>query len=122
MFGGSLRQAWPYAAVALHFLDGFAERFQRAAAAAEILFRALQGHPRCQIVRPAAATNVARLRVSGDGAAALPERLLAHGIAIRPAVGATDEWAEFELFTNETILYRPVEEVVRSFLQALGLS
>jgi len=27
MFGGSLRQAWPYAAVALHYLDGFSERF-----------------------------------------------------------------------------------------------
>ena len=30
MFGGSLRQAWPYAAVALHYLDGFGERFGRA--------------------------------------------------------------------------------------------
>ena len=33
MFGGSLPHAWPYAAVALHFLDGFAERFAEAAAA-----------------------------------------------------------------------------------------
>ncbi len=32
MFGGSLPHAWPYAAVALHFLDGFAERFAEAAA------------------------------------------------------------------------------------------
>ena len=30
MFGGSLPHAWPYAAVALHFLDGFAERFAEA--------------------------------------------------------------------------------------------
>ena len=29
MFGGSLRQAWPYAAVALHYLDGFGERFEQ---------------------------------------------------------------------------------------------
>ena len=45
MFGGSLRQAWPYAAVALHYLDGFGERFQRAAAAAETLFRLCTGTP-----------------------------------------------------------------------------
>ena len=35
MFGGSLPHAWPYAAVALYFLDGFAERLQQAVAAAE---------------------------------------------------------------------------------------
>ena len=37
MFGGSLPHAWPYAAVALHFLDGFAERFAEAVAASERL-------------------------------------------------------------------------------------
>src|SRR5205085_3654690 len=41
MFGGSLRQAWPYAAVALHYLDGFGVRFERAAAAAKSLFLSL---------------------------------------------------------------------------------
>src|SRR3989442_11320985 len=41
MFGGGLRQAWPYAAVALHYLDGFSERFQQAAATADTLFQAL---------------------------------------------------------------------------------
>src|SRR5207253_706331 len=46
MFGGSLRQAWPYAAVALHYLDGFGERFERAARTAETLFRALGEHER----------------------------------------------------------------------------
>ena len=120
MFGGSLRQAWPYAAVALHYLDGFTERFQRAAAEAEILFRSLQRHSGCEIVRSAAATNVACLRVSGEGAATLPERLLARGIAIRPAVRVTDEWAEFELITNETILRRPTQEIIGSFREAVA--
>src|ERR1700756_3628942 len=44
MLGGSLRQAWPYAAVALHFLDGFDARFRRAIKTAERLFRALGEH------------------------------------------------------------------------------
>ena len=42
MFGGGLRQAWPYAAVALHYLGGFAERFARAAAAGDTLFHNLR--------------------------------------------------------------------------------
>ena len=57
MFGGSLRQAWPYAAVALHYLDGFDERFGRAARAAETLFCAVGEHEHCRVLRSSAATN-----------------------------------------------------------------
>jgi threonine aldolase len=120
MFGGSLRQAWPYAAVALHYLDGFGERFQQAVAAAETLFQALRLHPGCKVRRPETGTNVARLRVLGADAESLPERLLARGIAIRPALHASREGAEFELLTNETILRRPANEIVETFIGALG--
>ena len=119
MFGGSLRQAWPYAAMALHYLDGFTERFERAAAAADDLFRALREHDNCELLRPASGTNVTRLRVGGRDAAALPDRLLTLGIAIRPVQNASPERAQFELFTNETILRRPTTEIIASFSKAL---
>jgi len=120
MFGGGLRQAWPYAAVALHYLEGFGERFGRAVAAADELFAALRRSERCRIVRAPAATNVARLRVRGCGAADLPKRLLTHGVKIRSALSASVDAAEFELFTNETLLRRPTPEVIDAFLDALG--
>jgi threonine aldolase len=120
MFGGGLRQAWPYAAVALHYLDGFAKRFTRAATAAEVLFKALRKHPRCHISRADGATNVTRLRVRGSQAPALAERLLSHRIALRPPLHASAEEAEFELFTNETVLQRPIAETVGAFIEALG--
>jgi len=119
MFGGSLRQAWPYAAVALHYLDGFSGRFERAVAAADLLLQALRGHPGCEVLRPAAATNVTRLQVSGACAAALPERLLMRDVSIRPAIQVSGERAEFELFTNETILRRPIERTVEAFVDSL---
>src|SRR5262252_1602346 len=119
MFGGSLRQAWPYAAVALHYLDGFTDRFERAAAAADDLFRAVGEHERCTVPRSSAATNVTRLRICGGDTARLPERLLASGVAIRPAQRSTADGAEFELITNETILRRPVPETIEIFLEAL---
>jgi threonine aldolase len=120
MFGGSLRQAWPYAAVALHYLDGFAGRFERAAATAGTLFDALQGHRRCEIVRSPAGTNITRLRVGGGDAATLPERLAARGVVIRPALHSSTDGAEFELYTNESILRRPIAETIEAFVEALG--
>jgi threonine aldolase len=121
MFGGSLPHAWPYAAVALHFLDGFAERFAQAVAAADTLFAALRDHPRVAIDRPAAmATNVTILRVNGEDAANLPQRLLAHGVAIRAPRQASRHGAEFALHTNETILHRPLAEILDGFTAALA--
>jgi threonine aldolase len=106
--------------VALHYLDGFAERFGRAAAAVDTLFTALRQHGLCEIGRSAAATNVTRLRVRGCGAPKLSERLLAHGIAIRAALETSADGAEFELVTNETILRRPVADTIEAFVNALG--
>ena len=119
MFGGGLRQAWPYAAVALHYLDGFCERFGRAVSAADTLFAALREDERCEIVRSGAATNVTHLWVRSSGAAHLPERLLASGITIRAPFHTSAEGAEFELFTNETIIRRPTAETIEAFLKAL---
>src|SRR5438045_6265864 len=62
MFGGGLPHVWPYAAVALHYLDGFSERFAAAAAASETLLAALLDHPHVAVTRPPAGTNVTLLQ------------------------------------------------------------
>jgi threonine aldolase len=120
MFGGSLPHAWPDAAVALHYLDGFAGRFAKAIAAADAVFAALRDHPLVAIERSRAATNVAILRVKGAGVADLPRRAAAQGIGIRPPRRVFPDGAEFTLHTNETILRRPVGEIVGGFVAALA--
>ena len=65
-------------------------------------------------------TNVARLHVHRGDAATLPERLLARGVSIRPALQSSPDGAEFELYTNETILRRPTAELIEVFAAALG--
>jgi threonine aldolase len=120
MFGGGLSQVWPDAAIALHYLDGFLDRFARAASVAEELFLALAANPRCQIDRKPNGTNVARLQVKGVNAASLPERLRMRGVTISPAQRVTSEAAEFVLLTNESLLRRPASEIIGAFVEALA--
>src|SRR5437588_705354 len=120
MFGGGLPHVWPYAAVALHSLEGFPERFAAAVSASETLIDALRDHRRVTVIRPANATNVTLLQVTGDSAKDLPHRLRALDIAIRPARRVLPDGAEFALHTNETLLRRPIEETIRGFAEALG--
>jgi threonine aldolase len=119
MFGGSLPRAWPDAAVAFYFLDGFAERFAEAVAVANRFLRAIAEHPRVTIERAAGATNVTVMRVKGAAAATLPQALRHRGIEIRPALRANETDAEFGLHTNETILRRKLTEIIDGFASAL---
>jgi threonine aldolase len=120
MFGGGLAQVWPEAAVALHYLEGFTDRFARAASVAEALFQVLAAHPRCRVDRRPNGTNVAHLHVQGANAAALPERLGTRGIAIGRAQRTASGAADFALVTNESLLRRPASEIIGAVEEALA--
>ena len=114
-FGGGVLHAWQSAAVALHFLDGFEERYQRAARRGEELLGRLEQR-KLRVRRIEAGTNVFQLEFPSTPDASFPKRLADRGIVIgwKPTQGPAT------IQVNETILRRPAEEIAEEFVKALG--
>lgn len=114
-FGGGLLHAWQSAAVALHYLDGFEERYQKAVRSGNELLRRLE-QKGVRVHRLEAGTNVFRVDWPGTpDAAEFQKRLADRGIMIarQPAPGPS------MIQINETILRRPPEEIADELLKAL---
>ena len=115
MFGGGLQQVWPFAAVALHYLDGFEQRFRTAIDISERVLAALGSDSNFAIERVPNGTNVFRLRVFNVNAPVYQERLEGAGVSARAPAG---EW--FTMQVNETWSRVSVPELVARFRKGLG--
>ncbi|HBY58421.1 MAG TPA: amino acid lyase [Solibacterales bacterium] len=111
MFGGSLYQAWPSAAVALHHLDGFDKRFRAAVETSERVIAELQKDGSFEIERVAQGTNLFRLRTPGVNAPNFQSRLETAGLSTRLNPGDRT----FVIQVNETWNRVPAGEIVNRF-------
>jgi threonine aldolase len=116
MFGGGLSHVWPFAAVALHYLDGFERRFRTAVDSAERVIATLSKNGNLEPERIANGTNIFQLRLNGVNGQPYHNRLDAEGISA--AVAGEGEW--FTLNVNETWARVPAAEIARRFRTALG--
>ena len=111
-FGSLIYQGWTTAALALHWLDGFTERFAAAVRHGEQFLRALEADGRFTIERPQDGTNVFGIRLaSGAPLDGLRTRLSDAGIAFGGAKGAV----QGTININETITRRPPQDLARAF-------
>lgn len=99
MFGGALYHAWPFAAVALHYLTGFSDRFSRAIRSSEELIRALSEHDAFKVERIPQGTNLFHLRVNRTPAIVFQTKLAAAGVMLsspspdgRFLIGVNETW------------------------------
>jgi threonine aldolase len=118
MFGGALPEAWPLAAMALHFLDGFQERFAAGVVAGEKLKPALNAIRGLRVEEIPNGSNVFKLYVDTGNPARLREDLLARGVQLS---APNPNFAGFALVVNETLARRPVSETVRAFEDAMAV-
>jgi threonine aldolase len=114
-FGGGMLHAWESAAIALHYLDGFEERYRKAVRAGEELFQRLE-QKGIRVHRIEAGTNVFRLDFPATPGPDFQKRLADRGIVAGkpPAQGPTN------IQVNETILRRPPDEIAEELFKALG--
>ncbi len=115
MFGGGLPHAWPFAAMALHYIDGFEARFKKAVDASEKVIAALRQDPSFEIQRVPNGTNVFWLRTPNVNGPTYRGRLEAAGITPPPVVDGG-----FYMQVNETWARVPPSEIASRFQRALG--
>src|SRR5262249_53943134 len=115
LFGGGLYHAWPYAAVALHYLDGFTERYQKAVGTARGLFARLEKDSRFRVEPIPNGSNIFKLHVRVADRKVYQASLKDRGVHVR-APGGDGPWL---LFINESAGRRPADELARAFVEAL---
>jgi threonine aldolase len=115
MFGGGLNHVWPFAAVALHFFDGFEERYRDAVAVSEHVISALEPDKRFEVRRVPNGTNIFSLRVKSVDAVTFRKRAQDAGLRMGEP---RDGW--FTLGVNETWNRASSGEIVDRFRKSLG--
>jgi threonine aldolase len=115
MFGGSLSSVWPFAAVALHYVSGFGNRFHRAVGMSEALIRNLGQHDGFTVERIPLGTNLFRLRVRSGDPAAFQQRLATRGVMLSAPVRDV-----FLVGVNETLNRMSVSELTDAFVRAMA--
>lgn len=115
MFGGSLAQAWPQAAVALHYADGFLESYRQAWAESEALFQLLDGDDTFRVERIPQGTHIVRLHVTGTSLELFRERLGERRVHLSPP-GAGQGWLTLKV--NPSILRARAQDLAHAFVSA----
>ena len=116
MFGGALPGAWPLAAVALHFVDGFEQRFAAGVRTSEKLLPMLDAIGPLRVERIPNGSNVFELHVEADDLDDVRERLAGQDVMVP---GPATDFRGFRLKVNETLARRSAAETARAFELAL---
>lgn len=118
VFGSGLYQAWPYAAVALHYFDGFTERYQKAVEVANGLFTLLEKHPRFRVEAPPRGANIYKLHVKGVDPEKYQAALASNGIRV-PRPNPDAQFQGLRLVINESLNWKSASELAKVFIESL---
>ena len=115
MFGGGLPNVWPFAAVALHYVSGFQDRYGQAVLISEDLIRSLREDNAFTIDRVPLGTNLFRLQVRTADQAAFQRRLASRGVLL-----SSPQRDTFLVAVNETLNRMTAAELTSAFVRAMA--
>jgi threonine aldolase len=114
MFGGSLPAAWAFAAVALHFSDGFIDEYSRAWANAEKFFSLIKKQEKTEVIMLDKGSHIVRVNIKNTNLKKLVQYLAKQNITL-PDPDATG----FLLKVNPSINRDTPENLAQHFADAL---
>ena len=114
MFGGGLNTVWPFALVALHYLDGFSERYGRRCRSPRTGFAACGSTRRSRSSGSRPARTCSGCGSRGTDPAAFQKRLAARGVMLPAPQGDA-----FLVGVNETLNRTTAAELTDAFARAL---
>ena len=115
MFGGGLPGAWPFAAVALHYFEGFEAGYREAIRTADAFFSLLKQSAAFDVVKMPNGSNIFRLVVKGTEPETFRANLRAKGVLLsrpRPGLG-------FVVTVNQTLNRTNAQTLSKVFLECL---
>ena len=114
MFGAGLPAAWPFAAIAHHYLPGFVDRYTQAVHASESWLAQVARHDAFSIERVPTGTNLFWLQVKSDNVTAFRRRLRDRGVTL-----GTPRDGRILVGVNETWNRRPADELAELFVASV---
>ncbi len=114
MFGAGLPAAWPFAAIAHHYLPGFIDRYRQAIDVSTSWSAKIARHDAFSIEPVAKGTNLSWLRPRTGDAAAFRRRLRDAGVTVSEPRGG-----RMLIGVNETWNRRPADELAELFAAAV---
>jgi len=112
MFGGGMPQVWPFAAVALHYLDGFLNNYRKSLVYADQFFEQITKNEKVEIRKLSNGTNVVELILKDHSPGQLQKSLALHHI---PFPDGDEKTGKVFIKINPSILRRSPEELSELF-------
>lgn len=118
MFGAGLPAAWPFAAIAHHYLADFVDRFRQAIDTSEVWVQQIARHEAFTVTRIPNGTNLLRLKVASDTTRAETFRRRLRDVGITLGTPRAD--GSYLIGVNETWNRRSADELADLFVTSLG--
>jgi threonine aldolase len=120
MFGGGLCHVWPFATVAMHYIEGFEARYAKAVALSQQVIAGLEGDSRFRVSSIPRGTNIFYLGVKSASAGAYRQRALEAGVTLaEPRLVESGE-ESFIMQVNETWNRATPTEILARLRRARG--